>query len=638
MCTRQHPMRKRACLMSTALVMVLPTLAFAQERPSTEANWSLDVRLTYSDNYRRLPEEMVRTDIVLVTPDDEMLPSFQGTTALTRTSPDDEGTLNVVSVEPPDNIIVSIGTSGSALMRRPNFSGIISGSLRIGAYLENDPINEVLLNSASTMPPATNYIIDRNNFDPMDPTYVEGEVIGSSFSLSDTDDVFIDPNISTSGTWSVVDDLFYVDVSALAAEQSLGQSNFLVQEGIGQADEEVIYGGVSVSPYLYRQFANEGSLELRVRANSLQVLDEQVGDSLDLGDGVTIDDIQFSNDSTSTEAMAQYSSGNFLSKLKFSLGASTRKVEETGSDVPQLVPEVDLTQSSASLDTTFELSDSFSLLAGIGYDDVDFGDNATAGDTTRADNYTGEYWNVGFNYVPSQRSSLLVKVGERYDGASLTVRARHRLTRRVDLMANADRTLSTGTQDFANGVFTSQSSALQILNRLSSTQDRTSSDLLDRALAFEGAGFTNVQRGQFGVGTVDRYSLGLRGNFQRTNVSLGASYSESDFNNNDTTYISYNASVQRQVSRRLSVGASGRFVTNETDRTILTSGGGGVTLTDDRVDQQYYSLNVNYQVGAKLNISGQVYHSENERDRSFTGGTRFAYEENAASLGLSWQF
>ncbi|WOI52525.1 hypothetical protein [Parvularcula sp. LCG005] len=614
---RKHELRRLLSLAAAPLALS-PVLASAQQsgggqRSFSEQSWSLDTRLMYSDNYRRLPDTLTRYNVYGPGQNDFFT---------------DE-----VGIEPLDNIIASASLTGTSVIQRVSFTGIMTGSLRVGTYLNDDPIEERLVDAADTPAPTTIP-------DTATPSAAPYDDIESSFGFRDVDSVFIEPNIGASGTFRVADNLLYVDASAIVQEQALGRSSALVSAGVGQSDEEIVYGGFSVSPYVLRRFANDSQLEVRGRATSVNVLDERLDNRIAqfLSEAVD-DDLQYENDSIATEFLASYSSGNLFDRFGFKVGAFTRDVEESGSD---LLDDTRFTQSSASFDTEYRLNRVVSLIAGVGVDEIDFelSDMATADEIAeseaRADRLNGTYWNAGVNLTPSKNSQWRATIGERYDGTSLEVNGRYQPMKRLTIVASAMRSLNTGLQDFASSAIASQTRALQTIRRLADSQDQASKALVERAIDFS-AGFEDVERGNFGASVFDRYSVGLRGDFARTNLRLNVSQTETDAtaDNASRSQRSINLGASRQLSRRLNIDANVAYTESDgfagRDRFVDTVTEPGKTT------ETFLSVGASYQLGRRFAATASAYHVDSDSAESL-GGTRFDYQENVVAVGMRWKF
>lgn len=615
--------------------------------PSIVQQWTLDTNLTYTDNFRRLPTELSLSDVYegditngLTTETRTQqfsIPASIVVPAVGDPVPDNN---SIATVDPLDNTVASATLSGAAFFRRPSVSGFISGSIRVGGNLDTGSIDDRLLSTVDRDDPVSPLSLANPFFDGTgangEPQTFDADYVGSSFNLREVDELFIDPNIAGSATVQVAENLLYVDFSALAQEQALGRNSALVQEGIGQANEEVTYVGGSISPYFFREFAHSGTAELRVRNTSIFVMDEQLdaesASAIGLGD---VD--QFANDSFNNEALVQYNSGDLFDRLGFSVGAFIRTVREENG----VTDNVSFDQGSMSFDTRYQLNRSFSLTSGLGYDDITVDEDGTGTDDTvsdqdLADDLGGLYWNVGFRYAPTRRTSVDLSVGERYAGTAVDLSAVYRPTQRVTFRAAAARRLDTSTQDFAGGTLNLQSMASQAAGRLSESQTSASQDLLNRALRFQGAGYLQLQQGQVGVAAFNSYELSANANFRRTNFSVTGQMTETDREDNATTGYSIGVRGSRQVTKLLSLQANARYNVSESD--TLTSTETGTIDESLRTEERFYSLSGAYRLGRALEATAQVYHSVSDSDEAVATGTQLDFQENAVSVGLRWSF
>lgn len=609
--------RNRAALTASGLAL-LSGLAMAQQTQSrqapaaetskfrTIASVAAEVTATYTDNYRRLPEVLTRFDRSILPP------------AIQETE---------VSVEPPDNSILAATLKGGVWTRRPAFNGFINGSLRVGSYSNKESLNARLRESANPPTPET-----------IPATFlgqtVDAPVAISTFGFRDDDELFIDPNVTAAGTLRLGDSGFFIDGSLLAQEQAIGRGSVLVQDGIGQANEEVTYGGGSLSPYFFRQFGDDSSLEVRFRSTAVLVLEERFNNPT-AASVIDETDEQLTNDSFSNDVRVQFTTGEMFDRVTFSVGALARAVKENGSDV---LDEVDFTQSSASLDAAYALGRTFSLTTGIGYDDVSFDADETTdpAEALQADDLGGFFWKFGFRYAPTRRSSIALAVGERYGATSIDLDAVYRPSERIRISAFANRQLESGLQDLAAGATRFQSQTFDILSRLGDIQGAAADDILERAVAFEGASFLNVQQGQVGITAFDRYGARVSVNMRRTNFGLGFSLTDSENAGRDATNLSANADFSRQLTRRLGVEGVMRYGVNEGVSLTATDPTGTVRPFD--ATEKFAGVGLNYAVGPRLSVVSNLRYSSSEGEGQSASGTRLDYEENGATIGVRWIF
>ncbi|MBB4659790.1 hypothetical protein [Parvularcula dongshanensis] len=660
MTTRRHRPARRAllCAASGLAVAALPAAAQDTYRPDREgqdvpnrrvpaaprrnlvSSWNLDLRATYSDNFRRLSDQRARyflradetgdeSTVGVLVPriDDEGAPVVDEETG--EPIIDFVPTLQLVDVEPPDNVVLSASLRGATVYERAGLTGVVNGGVRVGTYADRASLDQRLLDSIDPNVALPDGVLATDR-----PT----------FGLNDLDEVFIEPNIAGSATARIVDDLFYVDASAVAEQQALSTRNNLSAESSGALDNRIVFAGGSLSPYIFRNVAEGGSVEARYRYTGVFVVDE----NLDQSERFTgerlflVDEGQnYANDSTAHEGILEYRSGDLLDKIAFRVTGVANRTEESGSDI---LAESKIERLSAEVEGAYEINSVFAATASVGYDDVSveltpqgFVDSVPPTDNTES-GLSGVWWTVGFTAVPSRRSSLQVRLGERFSGTLLEVEGHYRPSARINVTASAERRLDTGTQGTFRGFRGFNSRTVRVLDQLSNVQAGSAERLLEQAVSFQG-GFDDVTRQGSGAGAYDRYSLSATYFLRRTSVSASVNYTGSDLfglgggtDDNSNSIVSLNGQVRRQISRRLSAYANARYQRN--DGRFYEDVIVGLEGNRDRNSSQIFgAVGAAWQLGPQLSATGQIYHAE----RSSTG-TQLDYKENAVSAGLRWTF
>lgn len=602
-------------LICTALPMVMAAPAMAQDeiqadetqaanepRPPRRANnWSLNLSATWTDNYLRLGESLIRTDVDAET-----------------------GTVSTVpaEIDPPENTILSVALAGTSYVFRDRLSGFLTGSLRVGGYLEDTDVESDLLSSA----------------DPASPFPGEPDATGSysAFGLDELDRTFIEPDLVGAGTIELQDNLAYLDVAVQARQESYAGNSAVSRrsEGIDPGSSTTL--GASISPYYFHQWEDDQQVELRLRGSAVTVIQEQPATRVGLPGEDFDDDDQFTNDSYAGELSALYDTGNKFGDIAFGATGRARKVKEEGSDV---LPEQELDTLSAGLAATYAVNTALKVTGTAGYDDVslDIGGADETADSGE-DDFSGVYWSLGFNYMPSRRLTLSLSGGERYGGPSLSGNLQFRITPRLTFSMNADRVLDTGGQRVISALGDADSNGLSLIEQLSVRQEGVSADFIDRALDASGIGLLRNSSIQPGVYAYDRYGASLLGDFRRTQVALGVQYEDAE-DGNDANTQSFEAylSAQRRLSRRLTFGTSYTF--------SHTEGVSVAAALDGRVDEgaiaesHIVDADLTYALGRRLSAVISAYHIvENTEDSVALYTTGADPETTAIIFSLRWLF
>lgn len=596
------------------VVRDVPSAQDATASPTrrTTQQWSFDLRATYSDNFRRIDDERLRGVIIAPT---------GGLPVQSAVNTD---------INPPNNVIFSGTLRGGSVYERPGLTGIVQGGVTITTNLDNSPLDERL---ADTPLP-----------DGLVPADFDGTVIPLSFGLPQEQEIFIRPDIAGSATVRVVDDLFYVDASAVAQQQVINQRQAVQIEADGQLGDVTTFIGGSISPYLSRQLGPSGStIEARYRLSGVVVADEQFEplDGLDAnGDPLPegAQDQRFANDSIAQEAILEYASGQFFDRVGVILRATAARSDESGSE---LLPEVELTRFSGETELTYDLGRSLALTGGVGYDDVtisEFIGQDADGDDSRDSELSGVFWSVGATYAPTQRSNFALSVGERFGGTQILGRVTYRPTPRLSVTGSAQRDLVTGTQQGLRGAIGLNGQTLQIVQQLGQAQAGSAQELLDRVVGFRG-GFSNIQQQNFGVQVGSTFSLNASYAARRTDFGLGVTFSDNEFgegeNERSNQRFAVQASVNRTVTRRATLGVSARF--ERLAGVLPVEVIGGTDLDDQTSDQFFVSADGSYALGPRFALTARAYRAVSEGAPGGFGIAR-EYTENAVSAGIRWTF
>lgn len=328
---------------------------------------------------------------------------------------------------------------------------------------------------------------------------------------------------------------------------------------------------------------------------------QKISDIAKLTIGHTYDEILSDiGDSNSNFSYLNITNGSRLTRLLFSFEANNRFVDVDGAD------EVRFTKIKNRF--IYPVTRTFSATATIGYDDDDF--NSTS-DTS------GELWNVGFIWRPSQRTNVDVSVGESYFGSDFNVEAAYAYGR-TELRLTFDRAQET-TRDFLTETPTEilyERGASGLLNEKGEIiDDRSfvSPSILDATSIDQTGGITLTSA----LRAVAVYTL------NRNIFQLGLFYDENEFQQTAEQIETFGVDVNwnRRISRTLESNLNLVYQ----NRNLET----GIETNDYIVD-----LNLVKNLAPQLNLIFGYSHTIFESDNAAI--TEFS--ENRAFIGINKVF
>lgn len=589
-------------------------------------SWSLVTGINRTDNFSRIEDgdylRLFELDDGSLLTQPTLVQNPDGTFAIVLQPVSD-----TVPIEAFGKTFTTLTFEGNSIFNRSSGRGLINGRVRVGSYVNADTIAEVYEDRINSNLPQV--AIDA----------------GATPTIGDIpiDRQFIDPNISGLIELDVVDDLVGFEAGGFVIEQQLlGIGGQLQAQLPGQDFNQIILGGAFLSPVVSADFANDQELELRYRNSSIVVLDEINAEIAAFpGGGLQI------NDSVSNEASVRYRSGRMLPFGELELVGFVRNLVEEGADN---FGEEDLDQTSGAATLSVPVASRLKVFGVVGYDDLsveradspavnpDTGEPVTPGSVT---DLSGPYFAGGIEYRPTERSQIRFSVGERYQGTLFDVSASMALTPRLVFAASANRQVTSGTQNLQDTFSILNSQALRFTNRAARTNERLS-DRSVRGLNTPMSQFASPLGAGFGILPGTRLVATLTGNYGRTNVSLGANAQLFDDTAEEalpglrSDLWGTTGTVTRQVSRRLSVTASGQMFRNEG-----FAGGGlgtGSIVNYLATVQANYTLNRNWGVDVSYRHLRQNVDSPNAGTLSLFGGTLFEFRENQFQAGMRYVF
>ncbi|NWG72498.1 MAG: hypothetical protein HXY23_12975 [Parvularculaceae bacterium] len=355
----------------------------------------------------------------------------------------------------------------------------------------------------------------------------------------------VNQDVGGAATLTVVDNLLYVDAAGSTARQLFGDNARFSQNINAARDQRANVHTYSASPYLYREFEDASNATLRYRYSQVFIDDGGIGANPFGGD-------DFLNDSRSHEALAGWSSGSKWQRVRLGLAAYGNKTRESGSIV---LPVFEFDQGSVMAEGQIALTEVFGLSGAFGYDEID---TKTASIFFNDDDLSGVFWRAGFFANPGRRTNLRVEYGERFDNDFIDASISYRLGNRVTFSAGAGQSFESRAQYLNTQFIASQRSVLEFAEALREGGSLSPTEVIQQANRFAGSSY-NAQTS--GIGVNENAWASLRGAFDRTEISLYANYSDTDFGYRQTRYFGGGLDLRRELSRRM-LAYGGLFLRN----------------------------------------------------------------------------
>lgn len=457
--------------------------------------------------------------------------------------------------------------------------------------------------------------------------------------LIDQSDLVINQNIGMTSTFTAVDDWLYFDLSGSTSRQLIGDNARFsgnINAARGQRADVHSY---SASPYLFHEYADESTTELRYRFSQVFVDEETSPFAFFTGNSL--------NDSTTHEVLAQYDSGRAFNRLNIRLTAFGSDTTEDGEGV---FPDFGYRQGMVSADGRYFLTNHFALSGAVGYDEVETQDAATL--FFNDDDLSGFFWRAGFTAVPGPRSTIRIEYGERYNDEFIDAAAQYNFSERLRFTAGASRSFRTRAQSVSSQFRSTQRQALEFADRLREGEELSARGVIESAnryannLSFGGAQTT-------GVAISDHAYASLAGVYGRTEVSISGTYSDDDFGFRQIKTTGAHFNLRRQVSRRLTGYGSLAFrrADTEFDPTACEANPliFGFDPTDPMFDPVMDCADLAAQNGVTNTLIGRVGASyalyenvsafaEVTRTERFAPNPLLEYNENTVLAGVTLEF
>ena len=460
--------------------------------------------------------------------------------------------------------------------------------------------------------------------------------------LTDQGEVVVNQDIAGTATATVVDNLAYVDISGSTSRQLAGENARFSSNINAARNQRRNVHSYSISPYLNRQFPNDGAAELRYRYSDVFVDD---------GDRTSDELRTFFNDSTTHEALATYRSGDLFDRAKFILTAYGNRTEEEGAptDVAGefIIPDYTYEQGSLSASGEYALSERFALVGTVGYDEVD---TDAPDQFLNGEDLSGVFWRAGFRARPGRKTDVRIEYGRRYDDDFIDANLSYQISNTLRFDARAGRTFRTRAQTVTSQYRNANRRTLEFADSLRRNNEGLSPrGVVDAANLVRG-GFNNAQ--VVGLGVSNNAYAGLGGIFGRTQVTAYANYDDTDFGYRQTETIGGGVGLRHQFSRRLTgyTDVFYRYADTSVDlATCLATpqffGFDGTSATPvGELCAQFVAVNgktntVGGRIGASYRVVKNVSaFGEFSRTERFSDAPLLEYSENVVSAGLILDF
>lgn len=464
-------------------------------------------------------------------------------------------------------------------------------------------------------------------------------LINSDLDLTyrtDNTDFFVNQNVGGAGTLTVADNLLYFDVAGSTSRQLVGDNARFSQNLSAARGQRADVHTYSVSPYVYHEFADTSSAQVRYRFSEVFIDDDRAGANPFSGN--------FLNDSRSHEAFASYNTGSRFQRIRVALSGYGNRTVEDGSVI---FPRFEYEQGTLTGEALVALSSSFFLSGAVGYDDIE---TDTVPDFFDDDELSGVFWRAGFTARPGRRSTVRIEYGRRYDDDFIDASVAYDISSHLSFTAGAGQRFETRAQQVNAQFIDQQRSILEFADQLREGAELDPEGVIGVANRFAYR-TTNAQTAGIGVSKI-AYAQ-LRGAYERTEISLIANYQDTDFGFRQNEVASVNLNVRRELSRRIT-GYGGVFWRrSDTDidqATCLTSPFlFGFDVNDPLFDPvaacQGFALNNGRTntLGGRVGASYRLYQNlsmfaEYSHTKRFSDFDLLEYDENTVLGGLTLEF
>ncbi len=454
--------------------------------------------------------------------------------------------------------------------------------------------------------------------------------------ISEGEDIVVNQRVGAASTFTVFDNAFYVDAAGSTSRQLLGENARFSQNLNAGRGQRANVHTVSVSPYLFRQFADESTAQLRFRYSRAFIDDDNAGANPFSGN--------FLNDSRTEEVLAAYDTGLAFERLHFTGTAFGNKTIEDGSVI---FPRIESRQKYVSGQVQYALTSKFGLSGTVGYDDIETEITPSFFDD---DALSGVFWRAGFYAQPGPRTSLRIEYGRRFDDDFIDASLSYKLSSRFTFSAGASQAFETRAQSFGSQFFERQRSTIEFADRLREGAELSPNAIIDAANRYSDIG---IYAQTTGIGVSKNAYAQLNGAYDRTEIAASANYQDTDYGYRQIKAFTGVLNARRQLSRRVSVYGGMFYRWSETTIDQATCQTSpfifGFDVNAPLFDPVQACLDFAFQNGETNTVGGRVggayrLYENVSAFAEYAHTTRFAdsplleYDENAVVGGVTLEF
>jgi uncharacterized protein (PEP-CTERM system associated) len=384
-------------------------------------------------------------------------------------------------------------------------------------------------------------------------------------------------DLNAAGQLEIWDRVAFIDATASISRQVTDNRDATTNTAAGQTRNRSDVRTFEVSPYLLHHFGSYVETETRYRYSDVRISDDAAADTR------TFEESFVAN------------SGRQFQRLRWSLAARrSKEIHDDNSPSPKSL--------TVDNDYQFVVVRQFSLLGGVGYEDID--------DGSLINRPKGFTWNAGVAVNPSRRTSARATYGKRFDDDNFSFEATHQLSSRTRMRAV-----------YTDSLQTTQRLTARNLNFIGTDINGNLIDLNTGQPFNPATDAFSVQTETF---RQRRFLATVSGSRQRNRFNLSAFWEErkTDRTGRDDTVIGATVNAARDLTRRTVGDVSLTYRNTEFE--------GGIDRTD-----HLYSVTGKLTYEIFRNTSAVLSLSRTQRSSDVDVND---LTENAAVLGLRKEF